>query len=40
MGKVYTAKELRKIIEKDGWYCVGQVLVVTNNTNIISKKVV
>jgi predicted RNA binding protein YcfA (HicA-like mRNA interferase family) len=24
MGKVYTAKELRKMIEADGWYFVDQ----------------
>jgi len=24
MGKVYTAKEIRKIIEADGWYFVRQ----------------
>jgi len=24
MGKVYTAKQLRKIIEADGWYLVRQ----------------
>lgn len=25
MGKVYKVKELRKLIEKDGWYLVSQV---------------
>jgi predicted RNA binding protein YcfA (HicA-like mRNA interferase family) len=24
MGQVYTAKELRKLIEADGWYLVNQ----------------